>query len=40
MSLHNVKRLGESASADSMTMAKYQELFKKEGEEVLITVSL
>ena len=40
MSLHNMQRIGESASADIMAMAKYQEHFKKQGEEVLITVSL
>lgn len=35
-----MKIIGESASADNMAMAKYQENFKKQGEEVLITVSL
>jgi hypothetical protein len=35
-----VKRIGETASADNMAMAKYQDHFKKQGEEVLTTVSV
>ena len=34
-----MQRIGESASADNMAMAKYQEHFKKQGE-VLITACL
>jgi hypothetical protein len=40
MSLHNVKRIGESTSVDNMAVAKYQEHFMKQGAEVLITACL